>query len=583
MKRRKFKGLKILFKDYYMKHWVFLFMYVFILILSSCAFFFDAMFVAKMIDCIMNSGDYDAALINAGICLAITSFAAILTIVNTYFQKQLENRTKLDIQQNILKSALEIQMKSYDEMGSGLIVTRLTSDIDNLSVRFTDFANKIVNILRKFAYVVYIFFLNVWLGTFLVGVILLTSLIYSVRVYYLKKYKPAVLSSAEKVNSKIIEVIRGVKDIKTLNCSDNILEIMRKDQLNYNKKDNFEWYVGSSLYQFSNIARYVCNFFFIFLCIYLLREDCLTPLIFYTCFIYKDNILDFATVFGDLRITLGNAEVCASRIFAVANPTFYEIDHYGNDTIDDFSGNIIFKNVKFSYDNKKDVLKNTSFEILPKQTVAFVGESGCGKSTIINLIAHLYTKSAGKILFDNVPIENLNKDFIKNNIAVVNQFPYIFNITIRDNFRIIKPDITDEEIFVLCKETRIFNHIKKLPNGLDSIIGEGGCQFSGGQRQKICIARALARDVKILIFDEATSALDNASQKEIMKVIENLKNRMTIILIAHRLSTITYADCIYLMEEGRIVAQGNHEQLMKESDYYRRLYNTDKTYTETAK
>ena len=162
MTRRKFKGLKILLKVYYMMQWFFLFMYVFILVLSSCAFFFDAMFVAKMIDCIMNTGDYDAALLNAGICLAITSFAAILTIVNTYFQKQLENRTKLDIQQNILKSALEIQMKSYDEMGSGLIVTRLTSDIDNLSVRFTEFANKIVNILRKFAYVIYIFFLNVW-------------------------------------------------------------------------------------------------------------------------------------------------------------------------------------------------------------------------------------------------------------------------------------------------------------------------------------------------------------------------------------------------------------------------------------
>ncbi|MDE6583469.1 MAG: ABC transporter ATP-binding protein/permease, partial [Clostridia bacterium] len=563
-----------------MKHWFFLFMYVFILILSSVAFFFDAMFVAQTISCIMNTGDFHAGLINAGICLAITSLAAILTIVNTYFQKQLENRTKLDIQQNILKSALEIQMKSYDEMGSGLIVTRLTADIDNLSVRFTEFANKVVNILRKLAYVVYIFFLNVWLGLFLVGTIVLTSIVYSVRVYYLKKYKPGVLSAAEKVNSKIIEVIRGVKDIKTLNCSENILEIMKKDQLTYNKKDNFEWYLGSSLYQISNIARYVCNFFFIFLCIFLMREYSLTPLIFYTCFIYKDNVLDFATIFGDLRITLGNAEVCASRIFSIANPTYYEVDQYGNETIEDFSGDIIFKNVKFSYDNKKDVLKNASFEILPRQTVAFVGESGCGKSTIINLIAHLYTKKSGKILFDNVPIENLSKDFIKNNIAVVNQFPYIFNITIRDNFKIIKPDITDEEIFALCKETRILSHIKKLPNGLDSIIGEGGCQFSGGQRQKICIARALARNVKILIFDEATSALDNSSQKEIMKVIENLKNRMTIILIAHRLSTITYADCIYLMNGGHIIAQGTHEELMQKSEYYQRLYNTDKTQSE---
>ncbi len=570
-KEKKYIGLRTLLK-FYKKHWVFLGLYVIVLLIKACISFFDAMFIAKTIACIMESGDFKGALINAGISLGITTFGALLSILNTYFYKQVENRSKIDIQQYILRKSLDIQMKSYDIMGSGVIVTRLTSDIDAISTEFKSFTTRVVDLIRKFSYVIYIFFLNYYLGFFLVGTIILTIIAYSVRVHYLTKLKPDVRRSIEKVNSKIIEIIRGVKDIKTLNCTDSTLKTIEKDQKEFIRRDNHEWYVGITLVEISKIIQYICNFLFIFLCVYFLRMESLTPLIFYTCFLYKDHMLDFAQIFGDLQINLGSAEVHAMRIFKIADPTIYEEDVYGDKTIENFSGKVTFKNVNFKYNTSKKVLKNASFEILPKQTVAFVGESGCGKSTIISLIAHLYYKNSGQILFDDVPIEELSKDFIKENIAVVNQFPYIFNISIRDNFKLIKPDITDEEIYELCKQTDILNHVKKLPLGLDSIIGENGCQFSGGQRQKICIARALARNVKIMIFDEATSALDNSSQREIMKVIEKLKNKVTIILIAHRLSTITYADCIYLLDNGKIVGQGRHDELLENNDFYRTLY-----------
>ena len=150
-------------------------------------------------------------------------------------------------------------------------------------------------------------------------------------------------------------------------------------------------------------------------------------------------------------------------------------------------------------------------------------------------------------------------------------------MSIRENFKVIRPEITDEEIFKLCEETNIDSVIKNLPLGLDSIIGENACQLSGGQKQKLCIARALARNVKILIFDEATSALDNANLREIMKVIERLKSRVTVILIAHRLSTITYADRIYLLDKGKIVGSGKHKELMETSSFYKSLYNNSKS------
>lgn len=564
-------GFKTLFK-YYKRHIGFFIGYIIILIITAINNFFQAMYVANTISCIMDTAEYDKALYFAGLFLTLTLVNSLLSCLNTYFYKQLENRTKIDIQQMVLKTSLDIQMKVYDNMGSGLIVTRLTGDINALSTEFKAVTTSIIELLKKAAYIVYIFALNKWLALFLLGTIIITYFLSKIRIHYFRKMKPGVSNAAEKVNSRIIEVVRGVKDIKTLNCADGTLESMMVDQKEYSRRDNNEWYVGVVLSNLTNIAKYVCNFFFIYLCIMFLKWDSLTPLIFYTCFLYKDHILDFATILEGLKLNLGSAKVYANRIFMLTDDKMYETDKFGTKTLDDYSGKITFENVCFGYTKDKNVLDNASFEILPKQTVAFVGESGSGKSTIINLIAHLYYKTAGKIYFDDTQIEDLSREFIKNNIAVVNQFPYIFNLTIRDNFKIIRSDITDEEIFALCKQTNIYNHIKSLPLGLDSIIGENACQFSGGQKQKLCIARALARDVKILIFDEATSALDNANQREIMKVIEKLKNKVTVIIIAHRLSTITYADKIFMLEAGKIVAEGSHEELLKHDKQYKALY-----------
>jgi len=569
-------GFKTLFQ-YYKKHLGFFIGYVIILVIIAVNNFFQAMFVANTITYIMDTPNYDLALMYAGGFLALTIINSLLSCLNTYFYKQLENRTKIDIQQMVLKNSLDIQMKVYDNMGSGLIVTRLTSDINALSTEFKAMTTSIVELLKKAAYIMYIFALNKWLALFLVGTIILTYLMSQVRIHYFRKLKPGVSSAAEKVNSRIIEVVRGVKDIKTLNCVEGTLDSMMVDQNTYAKRDNKEWYVGIVLCNLTNIIKYVCNFFFIYLCIMFLKWDSLTPLIFYTCFLYKDHILDFATILEGLKLNLGTARVYANRIFMLTDGQAYEKDCFGDLTPENFSGKITFKNVSFGYTEEKNVLDNASFEILPKETVAFVGESGSGKSTIINLIAHLYYKTKGNIYFDETKVEDLSRNFIKENIAVVNQFPYIFNMSIRDNFKIIRKDITDEEIYALCKQTNIYNHIKNLPLGLDSVIGENACQFSGGQKQKLCIARALARDVKILIFDEATSALDNANQKEIMRVIEKLKDKVTVIIIAHRLSTITYADKIFMLENGKIIAEGNHANLLKTNPQYKQLYQMSLT------
>ena len=264
--------------------------------------------------------------------------------------------------------------------------------------------------------------------------------------------------------------------------------------------------------------------------------------------------------------------MCAKRLIALVYPKNYDIDSYGIKSIKNYEGDIKFQNVSFSYIDEIPVLKQVSFEIKPKSTVAFVGESGSGKSTITSLIGHLYYKSSGSILFGNYEIDELNKQFIRDNITIVNQFPYLFNLSIRDNFKMIKSDITDETIWNVCEKVQLKEFIESLPLGLDSIIGEGGCQLSGGQKQKLCIARSLCRNVKVMIFDEATSSLDNVSQNEIMEIIQNLSKDVTVIMIAHRLSTVAYADSIILVRDGEIVGSGKHEELLKTNTYYKSLY-----------
>lgn len=562
--------MKTLFR-YYRKHMGFFIGYVIVLVCQAVINFFEAMMVANCIANIMD-GAYDLAITNAIILVSLSVTNALLSCGNTFFFKQLENRTKIDIQQNVLAGSLDIEMKNYDMMGSGLIVTRLTGDIDSLSTEFKSITTNIINLLKRASYVAYIFVLNIYLGLFMLGTIVLTILMSRVRIHYFRKLKPDVRNYAEKVNSRIIEVIRGVKDIKTLNCGDSTLSLLKEDQKKYCKADNIEWYVGIALCKATEIIKFICNFAFILLCIYFLKSESLSPLIFYTCYLYKDHVLDFAEILENLVLNVGSVAVYANRIFTLTDGSVYPKDKFGTKWLDDYSGRISFDNVSFGYSDDVKVLDGASFDILPKQTVAFVGESGSGKSTIINLIAHLYYKSSGRIYFDQTQIEDLSKDFVKNNIAVVNQSPYIFNLSIRDNFKVINPSITDDEILQLCKETNIYNHIKKLPRGLDSVIGENACQFSGGQKQKLCIARALARDVKILIFDEATSALDNTNQREIMKVIEKLKDRLTIIIIAHRLSTITYADKIFMLDSGKIIASGTHDESLQNSEEYLDLY-----------
>ena len=238
------------------------------------------------------------------------------------------------------------------------------------------------------------------------------------------------------------------------------------------------------------------------------------------------------------------------------------------------SGSVRFSHVNFSYEPDRQILKDVSFRLDSGNSVAIVGPSGSGKSTIINLIPRLYDVTGGSVTFDGVDVRRLDLAFLRRNVGVVTQDSYLFNGTIRENLLYAKPDATEQELLDACAKANILDFILAQPDGLDTMVGNRGLKLSGGEKQRVSIARVLLKDPALLIFDEATSALDSISESRIQEAIDPLIESRTSILIAHRLSTILAADEILVVKEGQIVERGQHRDLVKAGGVYAELYET---------
>ena len=237
-------------------------------------------------------------------------------------------------------------------------------------------------------------------------------------------------------------------------------------------------------------------------------------------------------------------------------------------------GNVEFSHVSFAYEEPKRILKDISFTLEEGKSIAIVGPSGSGKSTIINLIPRLYDVSEGSVTFDGIDVRKLDLTFLRRQVGVVSQETYLFNGSIRDNLLYAKPDATEEEMIDALKKANIYDFVEKQEAGLDTLVGNRGLKLSGGEKQRISIARVLLKNPTIFIFDEATSALDSISEKKIQEAIDPIIRTHTSILIAHRLSTILAADEILVVKDGQIVERGQHKDLVARDGVYHELYET---------
>ena len=545
------------------------------LLMTGVISFLSPLYLGKLINAMTSLETLDTAALYALYILALELVGQIVYQLRVPLFKNLENRVKRDVKLDILRSSYGINIGEYEKLGNGAFVTRLTGDLDSLANSFKKISETIVDFMSRIGFIIYVFVASYWIGLFLVGFILLRYLVYQIRIHYYAKMKPEVLKKSEYINSLIGESVRGIKDIKTLGLTDNIVKRVGNLQEDYMKVDNKEWYVGSGLYACADVVKYLCDFAFILLCVFMIKNNQLELAIFYSVYLYKNKVMEFAVRIGNLQDYFKEIEVNAFRVFQLKSSEAYKHDEFGTVELPTFHGNIEFKNVGFHYVEGEQILDNISFKIKPNTHVAFVGESGCGKSTVVALVCKLYDPTSGAILFDGVDSLTLAQDFGRH-VAMVNQSPYLFDLTIRENMRLVKQNVTDEEIFEALKLANAYDFVKELPTGLDSFLGEGGTRLSGGQKQRICIARALLKNSKIIIFDEATSALDNISQELVMNSVEELKKDKTVITIAHRLSTIENCDVIYFLDKGKIQDFGTHEYLLANNEKYASLYKKQK-------
>ncbi|MBQ8762426.1 MAG: ABC transporter ATP-binding protein [Clostridia bacterium] len=478
------------------------------------------------------------------------------------------------LQTDFINKYLNISSATLDQQNSGQVTTRFTNDCPKISYSIDRIITNVAGVVAGIAYLVVGFWVNWIVAMYLVVQAILTFVLNNVvanKEAKLELQKNNMFDEIAGVNN---ETVRGWKDVKSLGLKNTLLEKIKKLSFNYAKFNIKRYQKLSWFWNFLGVLKNILNAGFYVLCGVLIYYGYLELASFLVLYMYSNKIICSLDTYTAIKKDLAAGEVAAKRVFDLFDEQKYPTEKFGNQKAE-VKGKIKFSKVSFEYEKNKPVLKNISFEIQPNTMVAIVGQSGIGKSTILNLISKSYSPSKGEIYLDNYNLETLEEESIKKAIGLVLQTPYVFNMSLKENLKLAKPTATDEEIIKVCKQAQLDEFINTLPEKYDSLIGENGVILSGGQRQRLAIARALLKDSKILLFDEATSALDNKSQAEIKNVLFNLKKDHTIVVVAHRLSTIVDADNIMLVDEGKVVSQGNHKELLKSCKEYKELYNVD--------
>lgn len=519
--------------------------------------------------------NFDKVLLFAGCVLVLSILIKLCYFIWFRFLVNINQRVKVDIKHSLIKNLVNLETKNFDKTNSGVFISRVNSDANELSTFYNSLVDCIADVISNFGFVVYIAFVNIWVALFIVVELVLVYILENSRIKIWFKNRKIWKEANEKVVGGYSEIIRGIRDIKTLNLKDAAINKVSKYQdeaILLSKKIDYE---NDNWRRFKQIVCAVFEFLFILMCVLFIKYGLLAPATFFIVYVYFGRAVGLINYIVNIKQHLTDGELAAERVLEILDSEKFSKEQFGSKTIENLKGSIEFKNVTFTYNNDEKLFKKLNLKILPNQMVGIVGKSGQGKSTILNLIGKLYDISDGEILIDDVNIAELSESALRDNVSIVMQTPYIFNMSIMDNMLLVNPKATKKQIYNACKKAQIHDFIFALPKKYDSLVGENGVVLSGGQRQRLAIARALLKNSKIILFDEATSVLDNESQGKIKEVMDSLKYDHTLIVVAHRLSTVVDCDKILVLDNNKIIAEGTHKQLIKSCNVYKELYKTE--------
>jgi len=521
----------------------------------------------------LTNSEFNQLIFMALIILLVENFHNYIHFACAKYSQIIYRESLINIQLDLGKNILKLENSTIDKYGSGLFIQRLSNDTTRIANVFNVLTKKLTSIITDIGIFIAIFIINKIAFIYLVIFTIFRYIVEKNRTDNMIKQDEISRKENDKVSSFVGEIVRGVRDIKMLNSEDSFINSLNSKILDLNNS-RYEMQDIERKYVFLRGGiRDISDFLLIVLLVVLIKNNSLSIAAGLIIHNYSNRIPYIVDNIGMFLDNVKDFNLSSNRIFSIMTDEFRK-EEFGNKHIDKVKGNFEFKNVSFAYD-KVPVLKDVSFKINENETVAFVGKSGAGKTTIFNLLCKMYDIKKGEILIDGINIKELDKESIRGNITIISQNPYIFNVSIKENLRLVKEDLTDKDMIKACKTACLHDFIMSLPDKYNTIIGEGGVNLSGGQKQRLAIARALIQNTEIILFDEATSALDNETQESIQKAIDNMKNEYTILIIAHRLSTIINSDRIIFINNGKIEAEGTHKELLKKCNNYKKLYESE--------
>jgi len=502
------------------------------------------------------------------IIFGVIGLSAIFSLLSSTTSSWVANKVVMDIRVDMFKKLLKLPKKFFDRTSSGKILSKLTFDVEQIagaaSTIWLDFIKASVTVLIL---VLYLFFKNWQLSLSLIVILPLVFI--------------AVKSSSSRMRNSSSQVQKSIGDMTHLleeNISGNsVIKIFEAEKYEKDKFDHQVNNVRQQRFKVDLTAAVNSNL------INILLGLSLAMVVYFSSFSLQMTAGEFLSYFTALAMLIKPAKtlVNINKPFQVALAAGQSVSAFlneeeesnnGKKSVKKLNGDIIFENILFSYEPNKLVLNNFSLSVKAGETIAIVGPTGSGKTTIIDLLTKFYTPQSGSIFIDGIDIKKLNNHSLRSNIAFVDQGTRLFNDTIRANIALGKSDVMS---FETVKESAVkaeaIEFIDNLEKQFDTDIGDNGQLLSGGQRQRLAIARAIAKDASILILDEATSALDSSTEKLVQKSIAKMTQNKTTIIIAHRLSTIQNADRIIVLKSGEIIEEGTHESLIKNNGYYSQL------------